>query len=127
MAHKLAPAFATNNCVILKPTEKTPLTALFLADTLYEAGLPAEMLSVISGNPSVIADAMITDPRADLLTFTGSVRVGKNISTTAGYKRLVLELGGNAPLIVMEDADLERRRSSPPTAPSGTPASVAPP
>ena len=87
VAHKLAPAFATNNCVVLKPTELTPLTALFLADTLYEAGLPPEMLSVITGNPSDIGDAMITDPHADLVTFTGSVRVGKHIANTAGYKR----------------------------------------
>src|SRR5882757_8006685 len=108
VAHKLAPAVATNNCVVLKPTELTPLTALFLADTLYEAGLPPEMLSVITGNPSDIGDAMITDPHADLVTFTGSVRVGKHIANTAGYKRLVLELGGNDPLIVMEDADLDR-------------------
>src|SRR6188474_3540353 len=108
VAHKLAPAFATNNCVVLKPTELTPLTALFLADTLYEAGLPPEMLSVITGNPSDIGDAMITDPHADLITFTGSVRVGKHIANTAGYKRLVLELGGNDPLIVMEDADLDK-------------------
>src|SRR5689334_1704410 len=108
VAHKLAPAFATNNCVVLKPTELTPLTALFLADTLYEAGLPTEMLSVITGNPSDIGDAMITDPRADLITFTGSVRVGKYIAEKAGYKRIVLELGGNDPLIVMEDADLDK-------------------
>src|SRR3982750_926721 len=66
------------------------------------------MLSVITGNPSDIGDAMITDPRADLITFTGSVRVGKYIADTAGYKRIVLELGGNDPLIVMEDADLDK-------------------
>ena len=108
VAHKLAPAFATNNCVVLKPTELTPLTALFLADMLYEAGLPPEMLSVITGNPSDIGDAMITDPSADLITFTGAVRVGKYIAEKAGYKRLVLELGGNDPLIVMEDADLDK-------------------
>ena len=108
VAHKLAPAFATNNCVVLKPTELTPLTALALADTLYEAGLPPEMLSVITGSPADIGDAMITDPRAELITFTGSVRVGKHIAAVAGYKRLVLELGGNDPLIVMEDADLDK-------------------
>jgi putative phosphonoacetaldehyde dehydrogenase len=108
VSHKLAPAIATNNRVVLKPTELTPLTALALADVLYEAGLPPEMLSVVTGNPSTMGDAMITDPDCDLVTFTGSVRVGKHIAATAGYKRLVLELGGNDPLIVMEDADLDK-------------------
>ena len=108
VAHKLAPAIATNNRVVLKPTELTPLTALLLADVLYEAGLPPEMLSVVTGNPGTMGDAMITDPDADLVTFTGSVRVGKHIATKAGYKRLVLELGGNDPLIVMADADLDK-------------------
>jgi len=108
VAHKLAPAIATNNRVVLKPTELTPLTALLLADVLYEAGLPPEMLSVVTGNPATMGDAMITDPDADLVTFTGSVRVGKHIAETAGYKRLVLELGGNDPLIVMADADLDK-------------------
>jgi phosphonoacetaldehyde dehydrogenase len=108
VSHKIAPAIATNNRVVLKPTELTPLTALALADVLYEAGLPPEMLSVVTGNPNSMGDAMITDPDADLITFTGSVRVGKHIAARAGYKRLVLELGGNDPLIVMEDADLEK-------------------
>jgi phosphonoacetaldehyde dehydrogenase len=108
VSHKLAPAIATNNRVVLKPTELTPLTALALADVLYEAGLPPEMLSVVTGNPSTMGDAMITDPDADLVTFTGSVRVGKYIAEKAGYRRLVLELGGNDPLIVMEDADLDK-------------------
>jgi putative phosphonoacetaldehyde dehydrogenase len=104
----LAPAIATNNRVVLKPTELTPLTALLLADVLYEAGLPEGMLSVVTGNPSTMGDAMLTDPDADLVTFTGSVRVGKHIAETAGYKRLVLELGGNDPLIIMDDADLDK-------------------
>jgi putative phosphonoacetaldehyde dehydrogenase len=108
VSHKLAPAIATNNRLVLKPTELTPLTALALADVLYEAGLPPEMLSVVTGNPSTMGDSMITDPDADLVTFTGSVRVGKHIAAKAGYKRIVLELGGNDPLIVMEDADLDR-------------------
>ena len=108
VAHKLAPAIATNNRVVLKPTELTPLTALLLADILYEAGLPPEMLSVVTGNPGTMGDAMITDRHADLVTFTGSVRVGKHIADKAGYKRLVLELGGNDPLIVMGDADLDK-------------------
>jgi phosphonoacetaldehyde dehydrogenase len=108
ISHKIAPAIATNNRVVAKPTELTPLTALLLADILYEAGLPPEMLSIVTGNPRSMGDAMITDPRADIVTFTGSVRVGKHIAATAGYKRLVLELGGNDPLIVMEDADLDK-------------------
>lgn len=108
VSHKIAPAIATNNRVVLKPTELTPLTALALADVLYEAGLPPEMLSVVTGNPSTMGDGMITDPDADLVTFTGSVRVGKHIAETAGYKRVILELGGNDPLIVMEDADLNK-------------------
>ena len=89
VAHKLAPAIATNNRVVLKPTELTPLTALLLADVLYEAGLPPEMLSVVTGNPSTMGDAMITDPDADLVTFTGSVRVGKHIGPAdAGMEQL---------------------------------------
>src|SRR5689334_12258514 len=108
VSHKLAPAIATNNRVVLKPTELTPLTALALADVLYEAGLPPEMLSVVTGNPSTMGDAMITDPDCELITFTGSVKVGKYIAEKAGYRRIILELGGNDPLIVMEDADLEK-------------------
>jgi putative phosphonoacetaldehyde dehydrogenase len=108
VSHKIAPAIATNNRIVLKPTELTPLTALALADVLYEAGLPPEMLSIVTGNPHSMGDAMITDPDVDLVTFTGSVRVGKHLAAYAGYKRLVLELGGNDPLIVMEDADLEK-------------------
>jgi putative phosphonoacetaldehyde dehydrogenase len=108
VSHKLAPAIATNNRLVLKPTEFTPLTALALADVLYEAGLPPEMLSVVTGNPRTMGDAMITDADCDLITFTGSVKVGKYIAEKAGYRRLVLELGGNDPLIVMEDADLDK-------------------
>ena len=107
ISHKIAPAIATNNRVVAKPTELTPLTALVLADVLYAAGLPPEMLSIVTGNPRTMGDAMITDPRADIVTFTGSVTVGKYIADKAGYKRLILELGGNDPLIVMEDAELD--------------------
>src|SRR5205085_9007184 len=88
VSHKLAPAIATNNRVVAKPTELTPLTALLLADILYEAGLPPEMLSVVTGNPRTMGDAMITDANADIVTFTGSVNVGKYIAEKAGYKRL---------------------------------------
>lgn len=107
-AHKIAPSVATNNCMVLKPTELTPLTALMLADVLYEAGLPPEMFSVITGLPEDMGDEMITNPHADLVTFTGGVPVGKMIAERAGYRRTVLELGGNAPLIVMEDADITK-------------------
>lgn len=105
-SHKVAPSVATNNCMVLKPAELTPLTALALADILYDAGLPPEMLSVVTGLPEDIGAEMITNEHAELVTFTGSVPVGKMIAETAGYRRTVLELGGNAPLIIMEDADL---------------------
>jgi len=105
--HKLAPAVATNNRVVLKPSEKTPLTAIALADILYEAGLPPEMLSVLTGDPEEIADELLTSPHVDLITFTGGVAAGKYIAAKAVYKRQVLELGGNDPIIVLEDADLE--------------------
>ncbi len=107
-SHKVAPSVATNNCMVLKPTELTPLTALKLADVMYEAGLPPEMFSVITGLPEDMGDEMITNPHAELVTFTGGVPVGKMIAERAGYRRTVLELGGNAPLIIMEDADLVR-------------------
>jgi phosphonoacetaldehyde dehydrogenase len=107
VAHKVAPSIASNNRMVLKPSEKTPLSALLLADILYEAGLPPEMFSVLTGDPREIADELLTHADVDLITFTGGVAVGKYIAATAVYKRQVLELGGNDPLIVMEDADLE--------------------
>jgi phosphonoacetaldehyde dehydrogenase len=109
--HKLAPAVATNNRVVLKPSEKTPLTALALADILYEAGLPPEMLSVLTGDPAEIADELLTNANVDLVTFTGGVAAGKYIAAKAVYKRQVLELGGNDPIIVLEDADVEEAAS----------------
>jgi phosphonoacetaldehyde dehydrogenase len=108
VAHKIAPAIATNNRIVLKPSEKTPLTALLLADILYDAGLPAQMLSVVTGDPAEIGLELITNPNVEVVTFTGGVSVGKWIAANAGYRRMVLELGGNDPLIVMEDADLEK-------------------
>ena len=107
VAHKVAPSVATNNRMVLKPSEKTPLSALYFAELLYEAGLPREMLRVVTGDPREIADELITHPQVDLVTFTGGVAVGKSIAAKAGYRRMVLELGGNDPLIVMEDADLD--------------------
>jgi aldehyde dehydrogenase (NAD+) len=109
--HKVAPAIATNNRVVLKPSEKTPLTAFALADILYEAGLPPPMLSVVTGDPAEIGDELLTSSDTDLITFTGGVAVGKHIAAKAVYKRQVLELGGNDPIIVLEDADIEEAAS----------------
>ena len=103
VAHKIAPAIATNNCVVCKQTELTPMTALLLADILYEAGLPPQMFSVVTGWPTEIGPEMIENPAVELVTFTGSVAVGKMIAERAGYRRTVLELGGNDPLIVLSD------------------------
>ena len=108
ISHKIAPAIATNNCMVAKPTEQTPLTALLLADIVYECGLPPEMLSIITGLPEDMGDEMLTNKHIDLISFTGSVPVGKYIAETAGYRRTVLELGGNSELIVMDDADLDK-------------------
>ena len=103
VAHKIAPSIATNNCTVCKQTELTPMTAMLLADVLYDSGLPPEMFSVVTGWPQDIGLEMIKNPNIDLITFTGSVGVGKYIAEKAGYKRTVLELGGNDPLIVLND------------------------
>ena len=103
VAHKIAPSVATNNCMVCKPTELTPMTALWLADVLYEAGLPPEMYSVVTGWPRDIGEEMITNEHVELITFTGGVPVGKMIAGKAGYRRTVLELGGNDPLIICDD------------------------
>ncbi len=111
VAHKIAPSVATNNCMVCKPTELTPLSAIALADILYEAGLPPEMLQIVTGLPGDIGDEMITNANIDIITFTGGVPVGKMIARKAGYTRTALELGGNDPLIVLNDldgADLDR-------------------
>jgi putative phosphonoacetaldehyde dehydrogenase len=107
VAHKLAPAIAAGAPVILKPSEKTPLTALRFAELLYEVGLPPSLLSVLLGPTEAVAVPLVRDPRVELVSFTGSVAVGKRIAETAGYKKLALELGGNDPLIILEDADLD--------------------
>ncbi|MFM0130666.1 phosphonoacetaldehyde dehydrogenase [Paraburkholderia sediminicola] len=107
VAHKVVPSIATNNRIVVKPSEKVPLSTYLLADIFYAAGLPQEMLQVITGDPKDIADELITNEHVDLVTFTGGVQIGKYIASKMGYRRAVLELGGNDPIIVMEDADLE--------------------
>lgn len=107
VSHKIAPSIATNNCLVCKPTELTPLTAISLADILYEAGLPPEMFQVVTGLPQDIGDEMVTNENIDLITFTGGVPVGKLIASKAGYRRTALELGGNDPLIILNDLNDE--------------------
>lgn len=107
VAHKIAPAIAAGAPMLLKPSEKTPLTAIRFAELLYEAGLPGWMLSVFVGGVDDVIEPMIRDERVELVTFTGSVKIGKRIASIAGYKKLCLELGGNSPLIVLDDAVLE--------------------
>ena len=106
-AHKLAPAVAAGNPVVLKPASKTPLSALILAEALDRAGLPKGALSVLPMSREV-GDRMVTDDRFRLLTFTGSSTVGWGMKARAGRKRVLLELGGNAGVIVDETADLEQ-------------------
>ncbi len=111
VSHKIAPSIATNNCMVCKPTELTPLTAIALADILYEAGLPPEMFQIVTGLPGDIGDEMVTNDNIDIITFTGGVPVGKMIARKASYKRTALELGGNDPLIIcndLDDADLDK-------------------
>ncbi len=107
VAHKVGPAVAAGTPLILKPSEKTPLTALKFAQLLHAAGLPGPMLSVLLGPTAEVAEPLVQHPDVEVVAFTGSVAVGKRIAATAGYKKLVLELGGNDPLIVLDDADLE--------------------
>jgi len=107
VAHKIVPSIATNNRIVVKPSEKVPLSTCLLADILYSAGLPQHMLQVVTGDPKDIADELITNRHVDLITFTGGVAIGKYIANKMGYRRAVLELGGNDPIIVMEDADLD--------------------
>lgn len=107
VAHKIAPAIAAGAPMILKPSEKTPLTAAALAGLLFDAGLPGWMLSVVHGELNEVTRPLVRDPRVELVTFTGSAKVGHELAATAGYKKLCLELGGHSPLIVVADADLD--------------------
>jgi acyl-CoA reductase-like NAD-dependent aldehyde dehydrogenase len=105
--HKIAPALAVGNSVILKPASATPLVALRLTELMLEAGLPPLALQCITGGGGDIGRQLCADPRVRKITFTGSTAVGEEITRVAGVKRLSLELGGNAPLAVLADADIE--------------------
>lgn len=107
---KLGPALVTGNTIVVKPHEGTPLSALHLAALAIEAGLPNGVMNVVTGNGKAVGEALVRHPRTALVTLTGSVRAGKEVFAAAadGLKVLRLELGGKAPFIVAEDADLDR-------------------
>ena len=108
VCHKVGPALAAGNSVIVKPATDTPLSALKLTEIMLEAGVPSEAIQCVTGSGGVIGDAISSDPRVRKISFTGSRDVGEHICKTAGLKKVTMELGSNAPLIVMPDADLEK-------------------
>ena len=110
--HKLAPALAAGNAVVLKPARTTPLTALELAACFVDAGLPEGVLSVLTGSGGTLGDALVSDPRVRKISFTGSTATGEHITRMAGVKKLSLELGASCPVIVLPDADLEQAASA---------------
>jgi acyl-CoA reductase-like NAD-dependent aldehyde dehydrogenase len=108
VCHKVGPALTAGNAVVVKPATDTPLSALKLTEILLEAGLPAEGINTLTGSGGEIGDMLVTDRRVRKITFTGSRDVGEHICRTAGLKRVTMELGSNAPVIVMPDADLDK-------------------
>ncbi|MBO1510604.1 aldehyde dehydrogenase family protein [Metabacillus bambusae] len=107
VAHKVGPAIASGNAIIVKPATVTPLSALLLAEAFAEAGLPSKVLSVITGYGNEIGDVLVTHPAIRMISFTGGLEAGEEIARKAGLKKLSMELGSNSPVIVLEDADLE--------------------
>uniref|UniRef100_A0A2B4RZ71 NADP-dependent glyceraldehyde-3-phosphate dehydrogenase n=1 Tax=Stylophora pistillata TaxID=50429 RepID=A0A2B4RZ71_STYPI len=108
VVHKIAPAIATNNTVVLKPSEKTPLSAYYFAQLALDCGLPANMLNVINGEDiQATAEMMTVHPDITMVSFTGSSEIGKIIAKKAGYKKIILELGGSSALLVLKDADID--------------------
>jgi phosphonoacetaldehyde dehydrogenase len=107
VAHKLAPALAVGAPIVVKPSERTPLAALRLFELLAEVGAPGTAAQVVCGAPAEIVDAFLAHPKVEVVSFTGGVEIGKSIANRLGYRRAVLELGGNDPLIVLADADLD--------------------
>ncbi len=108
VAHKVGPALAAGNAVIIKPASDTPLSALKLTEVLLEAGIPAEAIQCVTGPGGAIGDALVQHPAVRKVTFTGSQEVGEHIMRTAGLKKVTMELGSNSPLVVMPDADVEK-------------------
>jgi len=108
VAHKVGPAIASGNAIIVKPATVTPLSALLLAEAFANAGLPKKILSVITGYGSEIGDVLVTHPDVRMITFTGGLEAGEEIARKAGLKKISMELGSNSPVIVLEDADIEK-------------------
>ncbi|KSU84414.1 glyceraldehyde-3-phosphate dehydrogenase (NADP+) [Fictibacillus enclensis] len=106
VAHKVGPAIASGNAIIVKPATVTPLSALLLAEAFSQSGLPPKVLSVITGHGSEIGDVLVTHPAVRMISFTGGVEAGEEIVKKAGLKKISMELGSNSPVIVLEDADL---------------------
>ncbi|HLH64499.1 MAG TPA: aldehyde dehydrogenase family protein [Solirubrobacteraceae bacterium] len=107
VAHKLAPAIAAGAPIVLKPSERTPMSALALAELIAAAGLPEGAVRIVCGDPAAVLDGFLAHDAVEVVSFTGGVAVGRMIAARLGYRRAVLELGGNDPLIVLADADLE--------------------
>lgn len=105
VAHKVGPAIAAGNAVVVKPASDTPLSALKLVELLLESGLPPLAIACITGGGASLGEALCRDPRVRKISFTGSAEVGEQICHVAGMKRVTMELGSNSPLIVLEDAD----------------------
>jgi acyl-CoA reductase-like NAD-dependent aldehyde dehydrogenase len=108
VCHKVGPALAAGNSVIVKPASDTPLSAIKLTEILLESGLPPEGIQCITGSGGEIGDALVADRRVRKVTFTGSREIGERICRTAGIKKVTMELGSNSPVIIMSDADLEK-------------------
>lgn len=107
VAHKLGPAIAGGNAVILKPATVTPLSALKLTEAFLEAGLPKDVLQCLTGHGAVLGDALVSDDRIRMVSFTGGLEAGRHITTKAGLKKIGMELGSNSPVVVWKDADIE--------------------
>ncbi|WP_216829059.1 aldehyde dehydrogenase family protein [Alkalihalobacterium elongatum] len=112
VAHKIGPAIASGNAIIVKPATVTPLSALKLAEAFSEAGLPNGILSVITGRGGEVGDTLVTHPDVRMITFTGGLETGTEVAKKAGLKKLSMELGSNSPVIVLNDADLKQAVNS---------------
>jgi acyl-CoA reductase-like NAD-dependent aldehyde dehydrogenase len=107
VAHKVAPALASGNTLVLKPATTTPLAAVMLCQILQDAGLPAGVLNLVVGSGGTVGEWLITDERVDKITFTGSPEIGRHILAVAGIKKVTLELGNTSPVVIAPDADLD--------------------